>query len=88
MDTNTQQPQQQQQQRVCPKNCRLCGFQQHAFCAASMALNSFPMLDKLMETLTNIQAEIKELKGGQILAEPTINMNDEQPKENTNNFGV
>ena len=87
METNTNQQPPQQQQRVCPKNCRLCGFQQHAFCAAQMALTSFPMFDKIMETLTGIQAEIKELKGGQLLAEPTININDET-KENTNNFGV
>ena len=83
----TQQPQQQQQQRVCPKDCRLCGFQQHAFCAAQMALTSFPMFDKIMAVLTDIQNKIKEMKGAPALAYP-INMNDEQPKENTNNFGV
>ena len=75
--------QQQQQPRVCPKDCRLCGFQQHSFCAAQMALTSFPMLDKIMAALTDIQTEIKEMKGAPALAYPMS----EEPKEN-NNFGV
>lgn len=80
----TTQQTQQQPPRVCPKDCRLCGFQQHAFCAAQMALTSFPMFDKIMAVLTDIQTEIKEMKAP-ALAYPT--MNEEQPKEN-NNFGV
>ena len=58
--------------RTCPKDCRLCGFQQHAFCAAQMALSSFPMLDTIVARLEGLETAVRELKGAADLATPIV----------------
>ena len=59
MDDKTQ----NQQPRVCPQDCRLCGFQQHAFCSAQMARTSFPMFDRLMERMDAMEKKFEQLIG-------------------------
>lgn len=58
--------------RTCPNDCRQCGFQQHAFCAAQMALSSFPMFDTIVARLESIETSIKEMKGAADLATPIV----------------
>lgn len=48
----------------CPHDCTQCSLVQHAYCAAQMALNSFPNFDAIISRLDKIDADITELKAG------------------------
>lgn len=43
-----------QEPRMCPKDCSKCSFQQHAFCAAQMSFY-------LMEKVHNLEGKIDTL---------------------------
>ena len=56
-----QQPQQQQQRqprqaRPCPRDCTMCGYQQHAFCAARMSFQMFEVMNAVIQRL-DIQSQ-------------------------------
>ena len=64
MDNNNtqQQPPQgaqpaQPAQKPCPRNCAECDFQQHAYCAAKMVFDIFPVLGLIIEKVDS-QAEV------------------------------
>ncbi len=57
--------------RGCPQDCTKCSLVQHAYCAAQMALNSFPNFDAILAKLSELQEDVAELKAGRTeLAQP------------------
>lgn len=68
-------------QRTCPQDCMKCGFQQHAYCAAQMALSAFKVYDDMNAKIDALMAEVKELKSQSELASPIVEK--EKPKHRT-----
>ncbi len=57
--------------RGCPQDCAKCSLVQHAYCAAQMALSSFPNFDAILGKLTELQEAVAELQAGRAeLAQP------------------
>ena len=61
-NTTAAQTQQQTPQFVCNGDCKKCkSMQQWSFCASVHAFSNMKVLDKVMETLSVMQGEVKEL---------------------------
>lgn len=59
--------------KQCPQDCKLCTFQQHAYCAAQLALSNMKSIQMLNERLDKIEASISVFGGGsESYAEPTV----------------
>lgn len=48
--------------KSCPRDCRQCTFQQHAFCSAQIAFNSLGMLQELERKVETLSSELAELR--------------------------
>lgn len=62
---------------ACPKDCRRCSLQQHAFCSASIGLANMQLMESLIkacdrqnERIESLQAELQTLKHSENLAMP------------------
>lgn len=63
------------EQKQCPQDCKLCTFQQHAYCAAQLALSNMKSIQMLNERIANIETSISVLGVGELsnsYAEPTV----------------
>lgn len=66
MEQTIQNPQgqQQPQQFVCTGDCKKCrSMQQWSYCASIHAYSNMKVLDKVMETLANMQSQIEAMQG-------------------------
>lgn len=63
MDKTNQTSQNEQQQFKCPGNCLKCLPAQRQYCASQHAYSNMIVLDKVMETLTDMKAYIETMKG-------------------------
>lgn len=63
MDKTNQTSQNEQQQFKCPGNCLKCLPAQRQYCASQHAYSNMIVLDKVMETLTDMKAQIETMKG-------------------------
>lgn len=59
-----------EEKNTCPKNCRLCTFQQHAYCAAQLAYNNMMVLQAMSERIDNIEQTQKKLTSESTLVCP------------------
>lgn len=57
--------QSQQQQRVCPKDCRKCNMAQQIFCATSLTFNSYEVMSKLWERMGDIERKIDAIQSSE-----------------------
>lgn len=57
--------QSQQQQRVCPKDCRKCNMAQQIFCATSLTFNSYEVMSKLWERMDSIERKIDAIQNAE-----------------------
>ena len=58
-----QNPQNNQSQFRCPGNCLQCLPAQRQYCASQHAYSNMMVLDKVMETLTAMKAQIETMQG-------------------------
>lgn len=58
------------EERVCPKDCRMCSMQQQTFCSAQMSFNMFDVLSNVITKLDGLESIVKCLKQNEILALP------------------
>lgn len=42
-------------EKTCPKDCKLCTFQQHAYCAAQLAYNNMVSIQELAARIKKIE---------------------------------
>lgn len=63
-NSNTQQPAAavQRQARPCPRDCSKCGYQQHAYCAASMLLQMFEVMNGVVRRLDAQSQQVAALE--------------------------
>lgn len=54
-----------QQQRVCPKDCRRCNMAQQIFCATSLTFNSYEVMSKLWERMDSIERKIDAIQNAE-----------------------
>lgn len=54
-----------QQQRVCPKDCRRCNMAQQIFCATSLTFNSYEVMSKLWERMGDIERKIDAIQSSE-----------------------
>ena len=63
-NNNTAPMQQQQPQFVCTGDCKKCkSMQQWSYCASIHAYSNMKVLDKIMETLLGMKAQIDTMQG-------------------------
>ena len=62
-ENNTPTPQQQAPKFACSGNCLNCSPQQRTYCASQHALSNMRVLDKVMETITEMREQIEVMKG-------------------------
>ena len=48
----------EQDERTCPKDCRKCGFQQHAYCSAQMAYATLTIVQSLVSRIDALEKSI------------------------------
>lgn len=53
---------QTQETRLCPKDCRKCTLQQHAFCSAQMAYNALGTMSTIAGMIDQLSKEVLQLK--------------------------
>ena len=58
------------QGRSCPKDCRQCGFQQHAFCSAQMAYTTLTMVQELAARIGTLEKAVESVSASADLIDP------------------
>lgn len=69
----------QQNKKECPKDCKLCSFQQHAYCAAQLAYNNMISIQNLSDRLDALEQKSSIFSQG-TLADP-LDLEDEYEDE-------
>ena len=54
-----------EQQRVCPKNCRLCSMGQQIFCATNLTFNSYEVMSKLWQKMNDLERKIDAIQNAE-----------------------
>lgn len=49
------------QGKACPKDCRKCGFHQHAFCAAQMAYTTLKLVQELSGRVGALEKTLEDI---------------------------
>lgn len=52
----------EQQIKVCPKDCRRCNLAQQIFCATSLTFNSYEVMSKIWNRLEEIEQKVDSIK--------------------------
>ena len=65
--------------KPCPQDCRKCGFQQHAYCAAQMAFGLSVQMEELAEKVARIDEIIASL--GEVGTVLSVPMGDEEAQK-------
>lgn len=66
------------QQRVCPKDCRRCNMAQQIFCSTSLTFNLYDVMSKVWDRMSSIESKIDAIKNAESeFLTPLMDENDE-----------